>query len=231
MEHAVCYASRLGYLLHLFFADGESAYTAHPNVFLARFNMAVSKATVSDTNEKDRILQREILGSRRWSNYWWATVTTIGGIGFLLAGISSYMGVNLLPFADPTQLIFIPQGIVMCFYGTVGLLLSLYLWLICVWNVGGGYNRFDKDAQEVQIFRWGFPGKNRTIDLKYPLSSITAIRVDIREGLNPKRALYLRLKGKGDIPLTRVGQPMSLAAVENQGAELARFLQVPLEGL
>ena len=31
--------------------------------------------------------------------------------------------------------------------------------------------------------------------------------------------------------MTRVGQPMSLAAVENQGAELARFLQVPLEGL
>ncbi|MEO1180852.1 MAG: photosystem I assembly protein Ycf4, partial [Cyanobacteria bacterium J06636_28] len=70
-----------------------------------------------------------------------------------------------------------------------------------------------------------------TIDFKYPLSSITAIRVDIREGLNPKRALYLKIKGKGDIPLTRVGQPMSLAAVENQGAELARFLQVPLEGL
>ncbi len=194
--------------------------------------MAVSKATVSsDGTEKDTFLHREILGARRWSNYWWATVTTIGGTGFLLAGFSSYTGFNLLPFADPTQLIFIPQGIVMCFYGTVALLLSLYLWLICAWNVGGGFNRFDKAVQEVQIFRWGFPGKNREIDFKYPLASVTAIRVDIREGLNPKRVLYLKVKGKGDIPLTRVGQPMSLAAVENQGAELARFLQVPLEGL
>ena len=198
---------------------------------LSLINMAVSKATVSDATEKDTVLRREILGSRRWSNYWWALVTTVGGTGFLLAGVSSYTGINLLPFADPTQLIFIPQGIAMCFYGTAALLLSLYLWLICLWNVGGGYNQFDKTTGEAQIFRWGFPGKTRTIDFKYPLSSITAIRVDIREGLNPKRALYLKIKGKGDIPLTRVGQPISLAAVENQGAELARFLQVPLEGL
>lgn len=193
--------------------------------------MAVSKATISDATKKDTILRREILGSRRWSNYWWAVVTTAGGAGFLLAGISSYTGISLLPFADPTQLIFIPQGIVMCFYGTAALLLSLYLWLICAWNVGGGYNQFDKESKEAQIFRWGFPGKNRRIDFKYPLDSITAIRVEIREGLNPKRALYLKVKGKGDIPLTRVGQPMSLAAVENQGAELAKFLQIPLEGL
>ncbi|MEM1252408.1 MAG: photosystem I assembly protein Ycf4 [Cyanobacteria bacterium P01_H01_bin.21] len=193
--------------------------------------MAVSKATVSDTTEKDSVLHRKILGSRRLSNYWWALVTSVGGTGFLLAGVSSYTGINLLPFADPTQLIFIPQGIVMCFYGTAALLLSTYLWLICAWNVGGGYNRFDQETQEAQIFRWGFPGKNRKIDFKYPLSSITAVRVDIREGLNPKRALYLKVKGKGDIPLTRVGQPMSLTEVENQGAELARFLQIPLEGL
>ncbi|MEM6252400.1 MAG: photosystem I assembly protein Ycf4 [Cyanobacteria bacterium P01_D01_bin.156] len=193
--------------------------------------MAVSKAKVSDSTDTNEVLQRDILGSRRLSNYWWALVTTVGGTGFLLAGVSSYTGINLLPFADPTQLIFIPQGIVMCFYGTAALLLSLYLWLICIWNVGGGYNRFDKVAQEAEIFRWGFPGKNRKIDFKYPLNSVTAIRVEIREGLNPKRAIYLRVKGKGDIPLTRVGQPMSLSAVENQGAELARFLQIPLEGL
>lgn len=193
--------------------------------------MAVSKAQVSDSSDTDMVLQRDILGARRLSNYWWALVTTIGGTGFLLAGISSYTGTNLLPFADPTQLIFIPQGIVMCFYGTAALLLSLYLWLICAWNVGGGYNRFDKVAEQVEIFRWGFPGKNRIIDFKYPLESVTAIRVELREGLNPKRAIYLKVKGKGDIPLTRVGQPMSLSAVENQGAELARFLQIPLEGL
>jgi hypothetical protein len=34
-----------------------------------------------------------------------------------------------------------------------------------------------------------------------------------------------------DIPLTRVGQPMTLAELENEAAGLAKFLSVPLEGL
>lgn len=178
------------------------------------------------------VLRREILGARRPSNYFWAGVTAIGGLGFFLAGVSSYLHTNLLPFSDlPAQLVFIPQGLAMGFYGTAAILLCTYLCLIISWNVGGGYNAFDKAASEAQIFRSGFPGKNRTIDIRYPLKDVLAVRAEIKEGLNPKRALYLRVKGKGDIPMTRVGQPISLAELENQGAELARFLQVPLEGL
>ncbi|RAQ38561.1 photosystem I assembly protein Ycf4, partial [Arthrospira sp. O9.13F] len=70
----------------------------------------------------DRILEKQILGSRRFSNYFWATTITIGGVGFLLAGLSSYLGQNLLPFADPSQLIFLPQGLVMGLYGTAAIL-------------------------------------------------------------------------------------------------------------
>lgn len=58
-----------------------------------------------------------------------------------------------------------------------------------------------------------------------------SVRIEIQEGINPRRALYLRIKGRRDIPLTRVGQPLPLAELETQGAELARFLEVPLEGL
>ncbi|HEY9663475.1 MAG TPA: photosystem I assembly protein Ycf4 [Allocoleopsis sp.] len=178
-----------------------------------------------------RVLRKNILGSRRFSNYWWATVITGGASGFLLASISSYTKVNLLPFSDPTQLIFIPQGIVMGLYGVAGLLLALYLWLVILWDVGGGYNEFNQDTGKAQIFRWGFPGKNRRIEVTHKLEDVQAVRVDIKEGLNPKRALYLRIKGKGELPLTRVGQPLPLSELENQGAELARFLGVPLEGL
>ncbi|MGB7250100.1 MAG: photosystem I assembly protein Ycf4 [Phormidesmis sp.] len=185
----------------------------------------------SQTSEK-KILRREILGARRPSNYFWAGVTAIGGVGFLLSGISSYLHTNLLPFSDlPAQLVFIPQGIAMSFYGTAALLLCVYLCLIIVWNIGGGYNEFNKESGEARIFRHSFPGKNREIDLRYPLADVLAVRAEIQEGLNPKRSLYLKVKGKGDIPLTRVGQPMALSELENQGAELARFLQVPLEGL
>ncbi|MFM6345050.1 MAG: photosystem I assembly protein Ycf4, partial [Dolichospermum sp.] len=52
-----------------------------------------------------------------------------------------------------------------------------------------------------------------------------------REGLNPRRSLYLRVKGKGDLPLSEVSQPIALSVLEDRAAEIAKFLAVPLEGL
>lgn len=179
----------------------------------------------------DRVLRQEVLGSRRLSNYWWATVVSLGGTGFFLAGLSSYLHQNLLPFTDLSQLFFFPQGLVMGLYGTAALLLALYLWLVILWDVGGGYNDFNRETGTIHIFRWGFPGKNRRIEINCKTEDAQAVKADVREGLNPRRALYLRVKGRRDIPLTRVGQPISLTELENQGAELARFLGVPLEGL
>ncbi|MEM9448563.1 MAG: photosystem I assembly protein Ycf4 [Cyanobacteria bacterium P01_E01_bin.6] len=184
-----------------------------------------------DTRSKNAVLEQKIVGARRLSNYWWASIVLIGGVGFSLASLSSYFHVNLLPFSNPTELIFIPQGLAMGFYGVMAMLLSSYLWLIVILNVGGGYNKFDKENETIQIFRWGFLGKNRTVDVSYPISDIQAVRAEIREGLNPKRSLYIKIKGNINVPLTQVGRPIALADLENQGAELARFLGVPLEGL
>ncbi len=187
--------------------------------------------TASPSSTQPQYLKRPVLGARRLSNIFWAVVLTLGGLGFWLAGLSSYLQMNLLPFADPTQLVFIPQGIAMGFYGLAAMVLALYLWVIITLDVGGGYNEFDRANNQVRIVRTGFLGKNRRIAIEQPLEEVTAIRVDIKEGLNPRRSLYLRLKGRPDIPLTPVGQPIPLSELENQGAELARFLQVPLEGL
>jgi len=63
------------------------------------------------------------------------------------------------------------------------------------------------------------------------LSDVQAVKAILREGVNPRRSLYLRVKGMRDIPLTRVGQPLALSELENEAASLARFLSVPLEGL
>lgn len=178
-----------------------------------------------------RILHQKVLGSRRFSNYWWATVVTLGATGFLLAGISSYLKVNLLIVTDPTQLVFVPQGLVMGLYGLAGLLLALYQWLVILWDVGGGYNEFNQETGTIKIFRKGFPGKNRRIEVENRIQDAQSVQLSIKEGLNPRRALYLRVKGRRDIPLTRVGQPLALTELETQGAELARFLGVPLEGL
>jgi hypothetical protein len=113
----------------------------------------------------------------------------------------------------------------------MGSLLALYLWLTIFWNVGGGYNEFNKEKGLMTIFRQNYPGKNRVIELTTKLEDVQAVRAEIREGLNPKRELYVRAKQKRDIPLTRVGQPLGLSELENQAAQLARFLGVPLEGL
>lgn len=185
----------------------------------------------TSTSSQSKVLTFPIAGARRLSNYGFAIIVAIGAIGFLLAGLSSYLKVNLLPLADPIQVNFIPQGLALTFYGVAGILLDIYLWLAIALNVGGGFNEFNLEAGKVRIFRWGYWGKNRRLDFEYPTADVQSVRVDIRNGLNPKRALYLRLKGKGDIPLTEVGQPMALAALEDRAAELARFLSVPLEGI
>lgn len=176
-------------------------------------------------------LRYEVLGTRRLSNYLIATMVSIGGVGFFLAGLSSYFKVNFLPTGNAVGLVFIPQGIALLFYGTCGLLLATYLWLSVIWDVGAGFNVFDRESGQFRLFRWGRPGKNRKVEQTYPLTSIQSVQIKIREGLNPRRAIYLRIKGRNDIPLTRAGQPLPLEMIENQAAEIARFLSVPMEGL
>ena len=149
-----------------------------------------------ETQKPELIRRYIVVGSRRFSNYWWASVILLGGFGFLLTGISSYLNFNLLPFINEKNILFFPQGLVMCFYGILGLIFSCYLWLTIFWGVGGGFNEFNKRQGIVRIFRWGFPGKNRRIDLAYDIKDIEAIRVEIKEGLNPRRILYIRVKGK-----------------------------------
>nr|YP_009297759.1 photosystem I assembly protein Ycf4 [Kumanoa americana]AOM67493.1 photosystem I assembly protein Ycf4 [Kumanoa americana] len=172
-----------------------------------------------------------IAGSRRFSNYWWATTIFVGGLFFFLAGISSYLNTNLFFFTSSSDLLFIPQGIVMTFYGTVAIFISLFLWFTIILNVGGGYNKFDLQKGLIIIFRQGFPGKNRNIYLKYTIDEIQAIKVNIKDGLTPKREILLKTKDKREIPLTRVGEPLILSEVEEKATELAKFLGVIVEGI
>lgn len=210
-----------------------------------------------------------IVGERRLSNYWWASIFFLGGFGFLLTGISSYLKYNILEkmfattlnlnsfigntnFTQATpdnsiMISFFPQGLLMCFYGSLAIMLSLYWWLLIYWDVGGGFNEFNKKEGFMRIFRWGYPGKNRRIDIIYPLKDIEAIRVEFKQaqGLLPsEQTIYVRLlstssknetkttsKEKREIPLGGIGQPLTLKEIEKQASELANFLQVGLEGL
>jgi hypothetical protein len=169
-----------------------------------------------------------IVGSRRPSNYIWALIIGFGGLNFLLTGFSSYREQNLLPFIHAENIAFFPQGLVMSFYGLLGLLFCLYLTLTIVWNIGGGFNLLDKQKKIVRIFRWHFPGINRRINLTYALNQIIAIELELTEGWNPKRMIYLCIKDQRKIPLTPVGQLLTVEQMERLAAEMASFLEVPL---
>ena len=56
-----------------------------------------------------------------------------------------------------------------------------------------------------------------------------SVLIYIKEGLNPKRQIYLKLKNRIEIPLTRVGQPLPLSDIENQAIDIAKFLGVVVE--
>ena len=180
---------------------------------------------------ENEIRHDNIIGSRRFSNYFWSFFLFFGGIGFLLAGISSYFKINLLPFANPTELVFIPQGLVMIFYGTLSFGISLYIIITLLLDIGSGYNEYNRMENLVKVVRKGFPGKNRQVLLTYPLSNIRAIGIKITEGLNPTRCIYLCLKDERKIPLTPVQEPTSISNLEEEAASLAKFLDLKLENL
>ena len=180
---------------------------------------------------KEHIVRYQVPGARRLSNYGWGSLMCLGGIGFLLTGLSSYFNSPQFFFQYSPTIQFFPQGLVMCFYGLLGLLVGIYIWLIIIWNLGEGFNEFNLETGQIRIFRWGFPGKNRRIDLLYPFQDVQSIRVEIQEGFNPKRVVYLCLRGNRQIPLTRAGQPLSIQEIESQAAELAKLLQVSIEGI
>ena len=180
---------------------------------------------------QNEIRRDKIIGSRRFSNYFWSFFLFFGGVGFILTGLSSYFKINLLPFADPTELIFIPQGLVMLFYGTLSLGISVYIIITIILDIGGGYNEYNRVEQLVTVVRRGFPGRNREVLLTYSLSNIRSIGIKITEGLNPVRSIYLCLKDERKIPLTPVQEPISISNLEEEATSLAKFLDLKLENL
>ncbi len=195
---------------------------------MAQVSPSAGAAPRPAADARSSLLEQPVLGSRRPSNLVVAVAVSLGGVGFLLTSLSSRLGVDLLPIGHPAALEWVPQGLVMGAYGLAALLLATYLWTVIVLDVGAGANRFDQASQSATITRRGF---RQQIRFEIPLRDILAVKVDVRDGLNPRRRLALRLQGRRDLPLTRVGEPLPLAELERGGAELARFLRVPLEGV
>jgi hypothetical protein len=179
--------------------------------------------------EENSVIKSYFDGSRRLSNIFWAITVSLGGFGFFLTGLSSFFGTNLLFFSDSSEISFIPQGIVLLFYGTVGSILGIFLTLTVWWNVGSGYNEYNRDIQEVKLYRKGFPGKNKELVFTFPFNQVKSVKMRIKEGINPKRQLLLCLTDTREIPLTGIEQPVALNKIEDEAITIAKYLNVFLE--
>jgi hypothetical protein len=179
--------------------------------------------------EENSIVKSYFTGSRRLNNIFWAIAVSLGGFGFFLTGLSSFFGTNLLFFSDSSEISFLPQGIVLLFYGTVGSLLGIFLTLTVWWNVGSGYNEYNREIQTIKLYRKGLPGKNRELTFTFPFNQVKSVKMRIKEGINPKRQLLLCLTDSREIPLTGIEEPVALNKIEDEAITIAKYLNVFLE--
>nr|WKT06292.1 hypothetical chloroplast RF4 [Interfilum sp. SAG 2147] len=178
----------------------------------------------------DNGIRRDIiLGSKDKENILLAWFTCLGGASFFAIALATYLGQPVLFFLLKSPLTFLPQGLVMGFYGISALFLGLYLWIIIGWSIGGGINEFDLKTGRISVFRWGFPGTNRRIHLVCQLKDVEAVQIENRGGLWPSLFVSLKRRGKIAIPLGELARGGNAQEAEDKAAELAQFLGVPVE--
>ena len=107
----------------------------------------------------------------------------------------------------------------------LGIFLALTIW----WDVGWGYNEYSRSLQKVKLYRKGFPGKNRDLTFEFSFDEIKSVKMRIKEGINPKRQLFLCLVDNREIPLIGVEQPIALNKIEDEAIKIAKYLNVLLE--
>jgi len=164
---------------------------------------------------------KKIVGARTWSNTIWAIILGTASLGFINTGLTSYNGEGNLSF--------IPQGLIMCFYGLGGLFIGGYLGWTIIFNVGAGYNEFDWQRGTLTVFRWGFPGQNRKLRLRCLMRDIKGIRVTHNTNIGGSRGISIQLQGQISLPLASSLPPWTAIDLEREAAQLSQMLQVPLD--
>nr|AEJ72985.1 hypothetical chloroplast RF4 [Karlodinium veneficum] len=156
----------------------------------------------------------------------------IGGLCFLTVGVITFIKQN---FEDSYQIIpFFPQGMILIFYGTIGILLGIFQNLTMWWNIGWGFYELDNVSKEIFIYRQSYPGKNEEIYLTFFFKDLNYLKVLIvlREDLTPvnsQKQLLLYLKDNRKIPiLTEFVKKISFKEFDYQTVVISRYLKIPI---
>lgn len=120
----------------------------------------------------ENILIQEIKIANKTEQILTNTAMLLGSGGFLLAGLASYLNTTILIIFEGEKILFFPQGLTMTLYGLIGTLLSINQIITYIFNVGEGYNEFNKLKEKIIIFRKGLPGRYKDIKLTYSLNDI-----------------------------------------------------------
>lgn len=137
-------------------------------------NLSPTDKKADKIYKTDTVFKEKILEEDKIIKYILNYTILFGALGFLIVGISSYINYNLVPFLKADDIIFFPQGLTMCFYGTCGTLIGINQLQILTSSIGEGYNEFNKERGIMNIYRKG-KSLNSDINITYPLTDIVRV--------------------------------------------------------
>ncbi len=159
-----------------------------------------------------------IIGTRTVENYLWSSILFVGGTKFINVTPSSISGFEIT----------VTQQLVMGLYGYIAISIAIYLMCSILWDVGGGYNEYNKDQGVLTVVRWGFPGKTRRVQLEIPFSTIQALSIQAPNSYFSKNGVNLQYQNGKSLPLLHSNQTLTLYELEKYATQVALFIEVPL---
>jgi hypothetical protein len=94
-----------------------------------RYSSKKNDSYIIETQGKIIFYCEVLRGTKRISNFFWCISLFLFGLGFFITGLLSYLfySRNLIFLIDCSNILFIPQGILLIFYGACSILLSFLI--------------------------------------------------------------------------------------------------------
>lgn len=65
-----------------------------------------------------------------------------------------------------------------------------------------------------------------------PINSKEAIKIEKNNTiLNAKQTILICLKGKKEVPIIQIREPINISELEKKASNIASFLQIPIKGI